>query len=206
MTMRHPIQTIRPAFGALLLAAVLVLPACNPVEKESDAISQLIIESLTGTTAGGDEVNFLQSDVLYQDPETGVTTIRADTAKATFTARQLDPNPILGPSNFADINVTHYTVTFFRSDGRNVQGVDVPYSFDGWTSLRVQAGVTATLSFVIVRETAKQEPPLLNLLETGTRAEILAMTARVEFYGTDGSNKKVKATGYLPVYFANFAN
>jgi len=204
--MRNYRHRIRPAGLAVLAAAVLILPACNPVEKESNAMSQLLIEALTGLTAEGVEAFFVQSDVLFQDPNTGLTTIRADTAKATFSARQLDPNPILGPSNFADITVTRYTVSYFRSDGRNVQGIDVPYSFEGSVTVRVPVGVATEMDFVIVRETAKQEAPLVNLLQASTRAEALAMTAKIEFYGTDGSNKTVKATGYLPVYFANFAN
>jgi len=203
--MRTHLRRSRPGLLAVL-AAALVLPACNPLEKESDAISQLLIESLTGRTMDGTEAHFLQSDVLFQSATSGVTTILADTAKATFSARQLDPSPILGPSNFSDITLTRYTVAYFRSDGRNTQGVDVPYGFDGSITHRVQAGLATSISFIIVRETAKQEPPLLNLLESTGRPEVLNVTARVEFYGRDGSNKTVKATGYLPIYFANYAN
>jgi hypothetical protein len=206
MTMRHFNRSARGGALAVLVAAALLLPACNPVEKESDAISQLILESLTGTTMEGSDANYLQSDVLYQNPDTGETTIIADVATATFSARQLDPNPILGPSSFADITVTSYAVTYFRADGRNVEGVDIPYGFGGQVSIRVPVGVSTPLGFIVVRESAKQEPPLVNILQAGTRAEVLAMTARIDFYGHDGSNKKVKATGYLPIYFANYAN
>jgi len=204
--MRHVHSGTRIAAWAAFAAAALVLSACNPVEKESDALSRLLVESITGKTAEGAEANFLQSDVLYQNPNTGVSTIHADTASVLLSARQLDPNPILGPSAFADITVTRYTVTYFRSDGKNVPGVDVPYGFDGSVTVRVAVGIPTQLNFVIVRETAKQEPPLLNILQAGTRAEMLAVTAKVEFYGYDGSDKKVKATGYLPIYFANYAN
>jgi hypothetical protein len=204
--MRHLTHGTRRAALAALAAAALILPACNPLEKDSDAMSLLLVESLTGKTMDGTETNFLQSDVLFQDPTTGAATIIADTAKATLNARQLDPNPILGPSSFADITITSYAVSFFRSDGKNVQGVDVPYSFSGPVSVRISVGVATALSFIIVRETAKQEAPLVNLLQAGSRAEVLAVTARVDFYGVDGSNKKVTATAYLPIYFANYAN
>jgi hypothetical protein len=207
MTMRHEKLKLGPGLAvAAFAAALLFLSACNALEKESDAMSQLIVETMTGTTMEGAEAGFLQSDVLFQDPETGAATIFADPAVALFNVRQLDPKPLLGPSPFADVTVTRYTVSYARADGKNIPGIDVPFGFEGSVTIRVQPGALTPLSFIVVRETAKQEPPLLNILQAGTRAEALAVTARVDFYGHDGSNKMVKATGYLPIYFANYAN
>lgn len=202
--MKHPILTTTKVLGLAVLA--LLLAACNPVENKSESQSLLTVESISGSDADGNESSFLQSDVLYQDPATGASSIFADTAKVTLTARTLDPAPALGTSPYADIQVTKYVVSFSRSDGKNTPGVDVPYSFEGNISILVKIGMMTSIGFVIVRETAKQESPLIELGSTGTRAEVLATTARIDFYGHDLGNKNVKATAYLPVYFGNYAN
>jgi len=96
-------------------------------------------------------------------------------------------------------------VTFQRADGKNAQGIDVPYSFEGSMSVLVPIGTATTATFILVREVAKQEPPLLNLKDANPGDGIYAM-AKVDFYGHDGANKLVKATGYLSVTFANYGN
>lgn len=201
-TNRH----LKPIVGAaVLLAASFLLTSCNPVENKSQSGSLLIVERMTGLDVEGGEGFFLQSDVLYADPVTGATSVRADSATATFQATTLDPNPLLGTSQYNDIQVTRYVVTYVRADGRNVEGVDVPYSFEGSLSALVRIGISTPVSFVIVREVAKQEPPLFNL-RAAFPGDILNVTARVDFYGHDLANKAVKATGMLPVFFANYGN
>jgi len=201
-TNRH----FRPIAGAaVLLAASFLLISCNPVENKSQSASLLIVESLTGLDVEGGEGFFLQSDVLYVDSVTGATSVRADSATATFQATTLDPNPLLGTSQYNDIQVTRYVVTYVRADGRNVEGVDVPYSFEGSLSALVRIGISTPVSFVIVREVAKQEPPLFNL-RAAFPGDVLNVTAKVDFYGRDLANKAVKATGLLPVFFANYGN
>jgi hypothetical protein len=198
--------TIQRVLGAtILLAASLVLSACNSIENKSQSASLLTVDSITGLDMQGNEGFFLQSDVLMVDPTTGATSIRADMAKVTLRATTLDPKPLLGTSTYNDIQVTRYIVTYIRADGRNLEGVDVPYSFEGSLSVMVQIGTPQTVPLVIVREAAKQEPPLLNL-RAASSGEVLNVTARVEFYGHDLANKTVKATGYLPIFFANYGN
>jgi len=191
--------------AAVLLAASFLLTSCNPVENKSQSGSLLIVESLTGFDMQGNEGFFLQSDVLNEDPATGASSIRADLAKVIFRASTLDPDPLLGTSAYNDIQVTRYIVTFIRADGRNIEGVDVPYSFEGGLSVVVRIGTLTTVSFVIVREVAKQEAPLLNL-RPASPGDILNVTAKVDFYGHDLANKTIKATGMLPVFFSNYGN
>jgi hypothetical protein len=186
--------------GLALLAASIFLPACNPLEDESRSNSILVVESVTGQDFSGADAGFLQSDVLKTD-----NTIVADTAKATLSARLLDPAPILGTSQYSDIMVTRYAVSFSRTDGKNRPGADVPFPFEGSLSMLVRVDSTANLDFVIVREAAKLEAPLVNLRDSAY-GDILNMTAKIEFYGHDLTDKAVKATGYLTVYFANYAD
>jgi hypothetical protein len=185
---------------ALILSAFIVLYSCNPVEDDSQSSSLLIVDSLLGEDALGNSGNFLQSDVVLSSG-----TIRADAATATLRAETLDPDPILGTSTYNDITVTRYLVSYSRTDGKAVPGVDVPYPFEGSLSTVVRAGSTSSVSFVMVREVAKMEPPLIQLVDIGAE-QVLTCTAKVEFYGHDMANKTVKATGYLTVYFANYAD
>jgi hypothetical protein len=191
-----------PAFLILaVLPSLLMLTACNPLENDSQSSTLLVVESMMGTDASGTAASFLQSDVVTS---TGI--IYADAAKATLRASFLDPAPIIKPSGYSDIVLDRYIVSYFRSDGRSQEGVDVPYSFEGALTQVVKVNSTATLSFIIVREVAKLEPPLVSLAKGGVGEAVIEMTAKVDFYGHDLLNNKVTATGYLTIFFANFAD
>ena len=193
----------------LKISVVLFLAAaffsCNPLENETRSGSLLVVDSLKGMDMEDNEVNFVQSDVIFEDPDTGSTTIHADVAVATLSALPLNPSPVTGTSQYMDIKITRYIVTYSRSDGNNAQGVDVPYSFEGHLSETIPVGTTKDISFVIVREVAKMEPPLIGLHE-GRDKGVLEIKAKVEFFGHDLAERKVKATGYISIFFANYAN
>ena len=184
---------------SLLLTAVFLLNSCNPIEDDSKSSSLLIIDSILGQDAAGTESNFLQSDVLKED------TVFADLAVANVRAATLDPAPILGASQYNDIMLTRYTVSYSRTDGKNTAGVDVPYPFEGSLSALIKVGSTTSLNFVVVREVAKLELPLVRLADGGSEG-VLTCTAKIDFYGHDMTNNNVKATGYLTVYFANYVD
>lgn len=188
-----------------VLTIIFFLLSCNPLEDETQSDSILVVVNMTGTTIEGSEVNFLQSDVVSVDPDTELSSVAADAAKATFTVELMDPASTLGPSHYNNILVTRYTVTYIRSDGKNTEGVDVPYFFEGSFSTLVEIDSTVEVSFVIVREVAKLEPPLLNLRE-GRGEGAIEVTAKVDFYGHDMTNNKIKATGYLTIFFANYTD
>jgi hypothetical protein len=118
----------------------------------------------------------------------------------------LAPNPPAGTSQYNDIQLDKIVVSYTRTDGRNTEGVDVPYTFEQNVSQIIHIGQQATISFIIVRATAKQEPPLLGLRAGATRGEVIYTNAKIVFYGHDLAGKTVTATGYLPVEFADFAN
>ena len=183
-----------------VLPSILALVACNPLEDESKSSTFLLVESMMGKDATGTAASFLQSDVIAS---TG--TIYADIASATVRASYLDPAPILKPSPYSDVILDRYIVSYSRSDGRSRQGIDVPYSFEGALTQVIKVGATATFSFIIVRDVSKMEPPLVGLA-TGMGDGVIEMTAKVEFYGHDLTDNKVTATGYLAIFFANYAD
>lgn len=182
-----------------VLPAILMLSACNPLEDDSKSSSFIIVESITGTDLFGKTASFLQSDVVLAN-----STVVADVATATLQASLLDPAPILKPSQFNDIMLDRYIVSYSRVDGKNRQGVDVPYSFEGALTQLLKIGTSTSISFVVVREVAKLESPLIDLAQN--RAEgVIEATAKIELYGHDLAENKVKATGYLTIFFANYA-
>jgi hypothetical protein len=202
--MKRATGSFRALRAAALLALLVGAVACNPVEKESQSASRLILEGLTGMDVDGNKAGHLNSDVVLVNSAGGLSW-RADIASATFSVIPYDPLPLLGTSPYYDVQLTRYTVSFTRNDGRNVPGRDVPYSFEGEISLRIGINQSGTISFIIVREVAKQEMPLLGLYQANV-GDVLNMTARVEFFGHDLAGRTVKASGTLPVYFANYAD
>ena len=202
-------RTMKKAhFGLAILVsltAVLLLTSCNPIENKTTSASLLTVQDISGKDVDGNDANFLQSDVLYVDSSTGAEIIYADVASATLVAQLQNPESITGPSHLNAIKVERYVVSYMRSDGKSTEGVDVPYSFEGYLSVVVEVDSTATIPFVIVREVAKAEPPLVGLSE-GRDVGVLQVHAKIEFYGQDMTNREVKATGYLTIFFANYAN
>jgi hypothetical protein len=188
---------------SLILTAAFLLLSCNALEKNTQSASMLVINSLRGTDLKGEVADYLQSDVLIQDPDTGAQTITADSAVVNLTATLLEPTPSLPTSVYNDIQLERYVVTYSQPNGNKVEGRDVPYSFEGRLSALVQIGTSLDVGFIIVREVAKWEPPLVDLVD-GTN--VLQVTAKIDFYGKDMAGKSVKATGYLTIFFANYAN
>ncbi|MBM3284371.1 MAG: hypothetical protein FJY81_00695 [Candidatus Aminicenantes bacterium] len=193
-------KNIKKVFSiSVILPVILLLSACNPIEDDTRSSSMLIVEKVQGQDYEGNTVDFLQSDVIKN------STVYADSATATIRAATLDPDPLLGTSQYNDIVLTRYTVSYSRTDGKNSPGVDVPLPFEGSLSAIVKVGSSTTISFVVVREVAKLEPPLVALAE-GRAEGVLQVTARIDFYGRDLTNRNVKATGYLTIYFANYVD
>lgn len=197
---------MKKAKNALKITAILTglffLFSCNPIADESQSDSILVILSIIGTDIEDNEVNFLQSDVLNVDLETGAEYVTGDTAKVTFTAKLMDP-AVTEASHYNSIQVERYTVRYIRSDGKSAEGVDVPYAFEGAMSTLVEIDSTVEASFIIVREVSKLESPLVDLQE-GRGEGVIQVVAKVDFYGHDMTNNKVKATGYLTIFFANY--
>ena len=82
-----------------------------------------------------------------------------------------------------------------RSDGHNIQGVDVPYAFDGAVTSTISG--TSSVGFTLVRHTAKEEAPLATL---ASGSPPLTVIAQVTFFGHDqtGRETNVWATSRSP--------
>lgn len=182
-------------------AAIVVLAAaagCGDMTRQGTASSYLMITSLTGGSANGSTV---QSDVLTT--VNGTPTVTDDVGNASLQLALKDPGGTASPNTPSAnnaITVTQYSVEYSRTDGHNVQGVDVPYSFSSGVTATITG--TTTVSFTLVRNSAKLEAPLLALRSNNIP---LTTVAKVTFYGHDQTGREVSVSGNIEVTFANFA-
>jgi hypothetical protein len=108
------------------------------------------------------------------------------------------------PTDVNSITLTQYHVEYTRTDGHNVQGVDVPYAFDEGLTATIPAGGTTGVAFTLVRIQAKLEAPLLAL--SGHRGQqAISTIAKITFYGHDQNGRDVSVSGNIEVDFADWA-
>jgi hypothetical protein len=186
----------RAAFSVgagVAVATALAMAGCSADYVENNAASViLMIQNINDGSP-------LLSDV--RGGATGGSIVNCQTS-LTLESRAKNPNSVLGTSQ--DVQITGYQVSYRRSDGRGVQGVDVPYTISGNTSaLVVSGGQSSTdLTIDIVRHQAKLEPPLSNI----NGLQVVTMFADVTIFGQTISGQSVSAGGSAQVTFADFAD
>jgi hypothetical protein len=188
------------------LACAVVVSSCGDMTRQGTASSYLVLTSLEGASGtSGTFGSVVQSDVLNVNATTGAMSIAGDQGQASFQLALKDPGTSSSPNTPSPnnlITITQYHVRYLRSDGRNTEGVDVPFAFDG--------GLTATVSgptslvFSLVRIQAKQEAPL-KALAFGGGADTITAIAQVTFYGHDQTGRDVSVTGNIQITFSDFA-
>ncbi len=206
-------QTARRLLIVIALAAGAV--SCGDVARSSRSPSLLIIDSLaaargnTPGTFGGNLLSDVLTMVTSPDPCTAKTpcpTIFNDIGQAKLRFTMKDPGPPGQPTLPSDLNavtIDRYHVEYVRSDGRSAPGVDVPYPFDAAVTGTIAVGNQVTLGFELVRVTAKEESPLVQLI---TVPNVLSTIAKVTFYGHDQAGNDLSVTGMIQVDFGNFAD
>jgi hypothetical protein len=195
----------RLAAALSLVAFTLASASCGQLTRQGTASSYLIVSALEASS-GADPGGFggtLDSDVITIVEE--VPTIFSDLGRVTFTLGMKDPGGAGSPTAPTQANwitVERYHVAYVRADGRNTQGVDVPYAFDGAATATVAGGDT-TIGFTIVRHQAKEEAPLAAL---GNGAVLISTIAEVTFYGHDQTGREVSASGKIGISFGNYGD
>jgi hypothetical protein len=201
-----------------LIALVVPFMSCGEVVRTGRSPVFLVIDILE--TANGDKPtqfvgSALQSDVItivtsggtcsQQNPcqiifnDLGRVTLRTPLKDVTDTA---SANPS-APTTNNEVTISRYRVVYRRTDGRNVQGVDVPYAFDGALTGTIPAGGTLALGFELVRHSAKLESPLAQLRSNGG---LIYTFADVTFFGKDRVGNDIQVTGSIQIDFGNFAD
>jgi hypothetical protein len=186
------------------------------VVRNSRAPAYLIINSLTGARGNSSLGTF--SSTLISDVITNVITpapcaadnpcptVFGDPGQVALSLALKDPGPVgstINPSPANSITITRYHVSYHRADGRNTQGVDVPYAFDGAVTATVAGSQATTMGFQLVRIAAKQEAPLVQLKFNSV---FLTVLADVTFYGKDQVGNEVSITGTIQIDFGNFGD
>lgn len=192
--------------GTWLATAVVILgsASCGELTRQGTSPSYLIVQTMEASS-GADPSTFgnpLQSDVVTVVEK--VPTTFNDLARVQFSLGLKDPGPASSPVSPTQnnwITVDRYHVRYIRTDGHNIEGVDVPYAFDG--GMAVTVSDTVTVSFNVVRHQAKQEAPLAALAASGI---IISTIAEITFYGHDQTGRSVSTTANLTVNFGNFAD
>ena len=200
---------------ACVAAAALAAASCGDVVRQGRAPTYLVINTLLAAPGnkpaafGGTLLSDVITNVTTPAPCTTSTpcpTVFNDVGQAVLTLQLKDlgtpGNPATGtPTNSVTINRVH--VAYRRTDGRNTPGVDVPYAFDGAVTGTVAVSGTLTLGFEIVRHITKQEPPLVQLVNSAT---VITTLADVTFYGRDQAGNDVSVTGTIQIDFGNFGD
>jgi hypothetical protein len=194
---------------AWLTSLSMLMAGCGDVS-QGPSSTLVRIEFLEGASGASPDKfgGTLLSDVttIVKKGAVDVPTIFNDVARVTMAMTLKDPGSS-GVTNIPnDLNIvtfTHYRVVYRRTDGRNVQGVDVPFAFDSGLTFSVSPAGTVQVGFEIVRHTAKEEAPLKALASSGA---IISTIADVTFYGTDQAGKNVIVTGFIGINFGDFGD
>ena len=193
-----------------LLTSLSMLTAGCGVHEQGSASSLVRIITLEAASGAKPDVfsGTLLSDVttIVKRDSVNVPTIFNDGGRVAMALALKDPGASGVPSVPSALNAvtfTHYRVEYRRSDGRNVQGVDVPYAFDSGLTFTVPPDGTIQVVFEIVRHTAKEEAPLLALQVSG---QIINTVTDVTFYGKDQGGKSVEVRGTIGINFGDFGD
>ncbi len=210
------LQLTKKVTVLVAVAGALGAAACGEVARTGRSPGYLILDRLEGasgvepeefsTAVASDVVTLVRRSI--GGSEQLVATIFADPGRATFRVGLKNPGTAIvptAPSALNAITLTRFRVVYVRSDGRNTQGVDVPYAFDGGMTLTVPEDGEAIGFFELVRIGAKQESPLKNLQNNGG-ALFIGTIAQISFYGHDQAGNEVTVSGSMSVSFADYGD
>ncbi len=180
---------------AALLAVAATMAGCTANYATGNASSVLLI--ITAINGGSP----MKSDVLTDG------SIFNDPTVLSIAVRFKNPNIDTVPSIPNAVIIERYEVKYRRSDGKEVEGQDVPFRISGnvAAAFDVKTSGTDPLSIDVVRAQAKLEPPLRNL-QGGGGAIIVTMFADITLHGRTISGQPVTAKGSLQIDFADWAD
>jgi hypothetical protein len=187
-------------FITFLVVLLFNFTSCNKLENLSNSGSKLILWSLNGEDSNGTLVNILLSDVLLQG------SIFNDNAVAQVSASLLDPTQDLS-TFYQNVIIDQIDIQYTRSDGLNIEGIDVPFGFSQKVHFLVEISNSSNpISFIMVQHNAKIESPLVELVYLG-QEHVLKLEASVTFHSKDTAGNRLEpVVGYLSIWCSNFAD
>jgi hypothetical protein len=200
---------------SLLAAAIAASVSCGDVARQGSSPVYLVIDTLQGQRGApslGQPTATLISDVITNvtspspcSQDNPCPTIFGDPGLVTLRAplRNIGGSTPLQATTNNEVTINRYHVDYIRADGRNVQGVDVPYSFDGAITGTIPANGTLQMGFQLVRVAAKEESPLVQLRNSN---QFLSLIGQVTFYGQDRTGNAVSVMGQILIQVGNFGD
>ena len=179
------------AKAIFVVLGALIMSGCTPDwAKQGDAPVVLLMTAING------------GNVLDSDMRISTGTVCPDIVALRLENHFKNPN-VTNTGFRHDFTVERYEVHYFRSDGRNTEGVDVPYRISGNVAQEVIEESTATLQLEVVRRQAKLEPPLANL--AGANPPVLTMFAEVTLHARTTTGQTTNpVSARLHIDFAQF--
>jgi hypothetical protein len=175
----------------------LVVAGCSTNHADEGNATRVLL--LTAVNQG----NVLESDV--RQANLTESNICPDVVPVRVENHAKNPNaPTAGYRD--DIVIERYEVRYYRSDGRGVEGVDVPFRISGSLAFEIIGEEATNVNIEVVRRQAKLEPPVSQLVNGGG-AFIVTMFAEITLHArtTTGATTNT-ATGRLQINFADFLN
>ena len=180
------------SLGAVVaVAAALAMAGCSADYVENNEGPVLLL--ITAINGGAQ----LDSDVRNGEFSTFVCENEVD---VELTVQNKNPNAPSAPSS--TVQLDSYEVRYSRSDGRGVEGVDVPFRITGNLAATVGVGDDLSVPIEVVRRQAKLEPPLDNISQT----TVLTVSAQVTLFGKTISENRVSAAARFQIDFADFGD
>jgi hypothetical protein len=192
----------------LIAVAALLAVSCGINRNNEPGGDAPVVLKITKVQGGaGTQVPPLWFDTLLSDVETCGGVINDDAILTLGLSAKNPDYTQTATTGLNDVLLQTFAVHFIRTDGHQVQGVDVPYDFSGGLSGLVPLNSTTGVqtAFVIVRHSAKEEPPLRTLVDSGGE-HFIETVAQITAYGRTVGGYSVQATGYLQVTFGDFAD
>ena len=194
----------------------LMMTGCVPDwARENETGILMEIAGITGF-AGGEAQGGEEGDILFSDVSQRIN----DDALVTVNVYRKNPT-VTSTSPLEHVRLESYQVRYFRSDGHNVEGVDVPHRITGaLNALRFhtptetgEIEVDAVIN--VVRHNAKEEPPLRNLIDSEfspsirgiflSGAGLITTVAEITVYARQvTTGEPLSATGRFQVVFGDF--
>ena len=180
-----------------ILCVFFFLLSCNNTVGDNDQSGViLIVTRILGMDQEGNDADWLASDVADDDPAPPLI-VFTDPVIVTLEAKYKNPEPLLpGESYKTSVMIDRYTITYTRSDGGRV-----PAAFEGRLSAICEVGDSVDIEILAVRADDKLVPPLSTI-----GGGYIWAVAEIRIIGHDLAGNGVEATGYLSVYFTNWAD
>jgi len=200
---------------ALTALLTMACASCGDVVRDSKAPVFLVVDVIEAAQGNKNTQFFsnLVSDVITNvitpapcSDTNPCPTVFGDLGRVTLRITPKDIGPVgttVTPTTNNEVTINRVRVAYRRTDGRNVQGVDIPYAFETASTGTVPASGTLQLGFILVRNDAKSEAPLVQLRNNGV---IIDAIADVTVFGQDRVGNDINATAAIGIAFGNFGD